>query len=196
MQVVAVCHALDGLDLGALGFDREHEARAHHSAVDHYGAGAAIAGGAALLGAGEHQLVAQHVEQGLLRLAQELVLVAVDRRRDVILLAHQFVLARSSACSAVRLASTPATLMRYSLVPRLSSIGRHAALAACASLSSAASSSRVPTSASAASLTSSTVGATAPSANRAAVQVPPASSVRLTPTPTTAMSISVRGVKR
>ena len=31
---------------------------------------------------------------------------------------------------------------------------------------------------------------------RAAVQVPPASSVRLMPTPTTAMSISVRGVKR
>src|SRR5690349_13630527 len=135
MQRVALGHALDGLDLGALGFHREHETRAHHGAVDRHGAGAAVAGGAAFLGAGELQLVAQHVEQGLLRLAQELVVVAVDRGCDVMLLAHDFVLARSSACSAVRFASTPATLMRYSLVPRLSSIGRQAALAAAASLS-------------------------------------------------------------
>src|SRR5207247_5659960 len=133
------------------------------------------------------QLVAQRVEQRLLRFGKELVLVAVDGRRHVILFGHQFCLARSSACCAVRRASTPATLIRYSLVPRLSSIGRQAALAAAASRSSALSSTFVPTSASAASLTSRMVGATAPSATRAAVQVPPPSRMRLTPTPTTAM---------
>src|ERR1700732_4075441 len=40
------------------------------------------------------------------------------------------------------------------------------------------------------------VGATAPSTTRASVHTPFASSVTLTPTPTTAMSISVRGMKR
>ena len=44
------------------------------------------------------------------------------------MLCHQFFLARSSAICAARRASTPATLMRYSLVPRLSSIGWQAAL--------------------------------------------------------------------
>src|SRR5204863_7833463 len=140
-------------------------------------------GGAAFLGAREHQLVAQRIEQRLLRFGEELVLVTVDGRRDVIFFGHQFCLARSSACCAVRRASTPATLMRYSLVPRLSSIGRQAALAAAASLSSAASSSLLPMRASAHSFTRKTVGATAPSATRADVQVPPPSSTRLTPTP-------------
>ena len=43
--------------------------------------------------------------------------------------------------------------------------------------------------------TRSAVGATAPSPTRAAVQMP-SSTVRLTPMPTTAMSISVRGIMR
>ena len=51
----------------------------------------------------------------------------------MILLAHRLCPARSRATSAVRRAITPATLIRYSLVPRLSSIGRQAALTACAS---------------------------------------------------------------
>ena len=55
---------------------------------------------------------------------------------------------------------------------------------------------RLPTIACAASATSSTRAATAPSDTRAAVIVPAASTVRLTPAPTTAMSISVRGMKR
>ena len=55
--------------------------------------------------------------------------------------------------------------------------------------------SEVPTIASAASGTRMTVGATAPSATRASVILRP-SSLRLTAQPTTAMSISVRGMKR
>ena len=81
------------------------------------------------------------------------------------------------------------------MVPRLSSIGRQAAEQAAAAFASAASSSLEPISALAASSTSSTVGATAPRPTRAAVTVP-SLIVRLTPTPTTAMSISVRGIMR
>ena len=104
--------------------------------------------------------------------------------------------ARSNAIAAVRRASTPAILVRYSIVPRLSLIGLQAACAAASSFASVASSSVCPISASAAACTSSTVGATAPSDTRAAVQTPLSSSVTLMPQPTTAMSISVRGMNR
>ena len=58
------------------------------------------------------------------------------------------------------------------------------------------SSSLRPTNAAEASGTRIAVGATAPSTTRASVQTPAGSSVTLTPAPTTAMSISVRGMKR
>ena len=63
------------------------------------------------------ELVAQHVEQGLLRLAEELGGLAVDRGGDVILLiqwssSRRLPLARSNAMAAVRRASTPAILVR------------------------------------------------------------------------------------
>ena len=63
---------------------------------------------------------------------------------------------RFSAMAAARRASTPATLIRNSLVPRLSSIGRQAAEQAAANLSRAAASTLVPISALAASGTNST----------------------------------------
>src|SRR5690606_24354208 len=196
MELGAFRHALDRLDRLAVHLGAEDEAGAHQAAVDRHAARAAIAARAALLGAGEVELVAQHVEQRLLRLAQVFDGIAVDRRRHVVL-GHQFTfLARSSAICAARRASTPATLMRYSRVPRLSSMGRQAALAAAASRPSAASSTLVPISAADASETSNGRSATAPSATRALRQTPSASSARLTPAETTAMSISVRGVKR
>src|SRR5262249_37520174 len=153
------------------------------------------AGRAAFVGAGQVQGVAEHVQQRFFRLAEELDRVAVDRRFDM-MFGHQFVLARSSAIMAARRVNTPATSMRNSTVPRLSSIGRHAARAAASSLSCAGRSSRLPMMACAASGTSSTRAATAPRDTRAAVTVPAPSTVKLTPAPTTAMSISVRGMKR
>ena len=78
----------------------------------------------------------------------------------------------------------------------MSSMGRAAAEAASPARATASESIEVPTSASAASGTRMGVGATAPSATRALVHVPDASSVTLTPAPTTAMSISARGMKR
>ena len=82
------------------------------------------------------------------------------------------------------------------MVPRLSSMGLQAALAADARLASASSSTFVPISALAPSSTRSGVGATAPRPSLAWVQTPASSSVSATPAPTTAMSISVRGMKR
>src|ERR1700722_5146228 len=87
MQVVAVRHALDGLDRVPFGLDGEHQARADEAAVDGDAAGAAVARAAPLLAAGEIELVAQHIEQRELRLAQELGRLAVDRGRYV-MLAH------------------------------------------------------------------------------------------------------------
>src|SRR5437867_1997768 len=195
MERLAGGHALDGLDRPPGHLAAEDEARADEAPVERDAARPAVARGAALLAAGQVERVAEHVEQRLLRLAEELHRVPVHRRRHVVL-GHQRALARSSAISAARRASTPATSMRNSTVPRLSSMGRHAARAAASSRPWAARSSLEPTMAWAAPGTSSTFSATAPSDTRARVIVPAPSAVRLTPAPTTAMSISVRGMKR
>ena len=144
MEGLALGHALDRLDLAPADLAAQHEAGADQPAVQHDAAGAAVAGGAAFLAAGELQRVAEHVEQRVLRLAEELDLVAVHRRFDVVL-GHQFVLARSSAIRAARRVSTPATWMRNSIVPRLSSMGWQAARAAASSRSCAGRSRRLPT---------------------------------------------------
>src|SRR5262249_55609104 len=150
MQIMTPGHALDRLDRAAFGLDRKHQARADQAAVNDHAAGAAIARAASLLAAGQMQIVAQHVEQGELRLAHELGGLAVDLRRYV-MLAHQRPLARSKAIVAARRASTPATLVRYSIVPRLSSIGLHARRAAWSSPASAVASTACPIRAAAAS---------------------------------------------
>src|SRR4029077_3769056 len=72
VQLVALGDALHRCDLAAFGFGPEHQARADDLAVEDDGARAAIARAAAFLAAGQVELVAQHVEQGLLRLAEEL----------------------------------------------------------------------------------------------------------------------------
>src|SRR5437870_3490049 len=195
MERFALGHPLDRLDAPPVDLAAQHEARAHQAPVQRDAAGAAVTGGAAFLATGQVERVPEDVEQRLLRLAQKLDRVAVHRRLDVVL-GHQLVLARSSAIRAARRASTPATWMRKSTVPRLSSIGAQAVLAAASSRSWAACSRRLPTMAAAASRTSNTRGATAPSDTRAPVIVPAPSTVRLTPAPTTAISISVRGMKR
>ena len=51
--------AFDGVDRRAIGLRRRHQAGADLRAVEQHGAGAAVAGVAADLGAGEAELVAQ-----------------------------------------------------------------------------------------------------------------------------------------
>ncbi len=84
MQRLAHGHALDRLDRLAFGLDSQHQAGAHQAPVDDDAAGAAVAGAATFLGAGEPQLVAQCLQQGLARFAKKFDLVAVDRRAYMI----------------------------------------------------------------------------------------------------------------
>ena len=70
------------LDLAALGLGAQHQAGADEPAVEHDAAGAAIAGAAAFLAAGQAEPVAQHVEQRLVGLAEILDGIAVDRGRN------------------------------------------------------------------------------------------------------------------
>src|SRR5262249_33939046 len=188
MERLALGQALDRFDPSPPDLAAQHEARAHEPAVQRDAAGAAVAGRAAFLAAGQVQGVAEHVQQRFFRFAEELHLVAVDRRFDVVL-GHRSALAGSGGFMAARRVTPPATSMRNSPVPRLSSIGRHAARAAASSLSCAARSSRLPMMACAASGTSSTRAATAPSDTRAAVTMPAPSPVKLTPPPTAATPI-------
>src|SRR5262249_609145 len=197
MELLALGQALDRLDAPAADLAAQHETGADQAAVERHAAGAAVAGGTAFLAAGEIQGVAQDVEEGFFGVAEELDRVTVHGGFDMVL-GHQLVLARSSAIRAARRVSTAATSVRNSTVPRLSSLRRHARRArrGASGGGRAAPSRRVPMMACAASWTSSTRAAPAPSETRAAVIVPPLSSVKLTPAPTTAMSISVRGMKR
>ncbi len=166
MEVAVVGHAFDRLDAFAFGLRRQHEAGTDEAAVDHDGAGAAIAGAAAFLGAREAELVAQGVEQRLAAAAEELDGLAVDGGGDADA-AHAS--ARSLAMVAARRARTLAILVRYSAVPRLSLIGLAAAATAASIFAKAASSSFEPMRAAPAASTRSVVGATAPRPTRAAV---------------------------
>src|SRR5712691_10942270 len=179
MERLAGGHALDGLDLLPTYLATEHETGADQPPLQHDAAGPAVPGGAAFLAPRQVEGVAEHVEQRLLRLAEELHRVPVHRRLDVVL-GHQLVLARSSAIRADRRVSTAATSMRNSVVPRLSSMGRQTARAAASSRSCAGLSSRLPMMAWAASGTSRTRAATAPRLTRAAVMTPPPSRLKLT----------------
>src|SRR5579862_7708002 len=143
MQRVALGHALDGLDRPAFGFRTQHEAGADEPPVEHDAAGPAIARAAALLAAGQAKAVTQHIQQRLVAFADIFDRVAIDLRGNVNLV-HHLPLARFSAISAARRASTPATSIRNSIVPRLSSMGRQALEQAAARFASALASTLVP----------------------------------------------------
>ena len=63
VQLAAVREPLDRGDLAAVGLQREVGARVHRPAVDQHHAGAALGVVAALLGAGQPELAAQHGEE-------------------------------------------------------------------------------------------------------------------------------------
>src|SRR5690606_28379322 len=79
VKLVAVRHPLDGRDLRPLGLDPEDEAGTDEPAVQRDRTRAAIAGAAAFLRAGHAEAVPERVEQRLVRCAEELAGVAVDR---------------------------------------------------------------------------------------------------------------------
>ena len=59
--------SLDGRDGGAVGLDREHQARVHALAIEQDGARAALPDEAAFLGPGQAKVVPKDVEQRVVR---------------------------------------------------------------------------------------------------------------------------------
>jgi hypothetical protein len=77
-QFALVGEAFDRLDGCALRLGGRHQAGLHQHAVDKHRAGAAFAGAAAFLVAGEIELVADQVEQAQVRRSVARNLLAVD----------------------------------------------------------------------------------------------------------------------
>ena len=78
VQSARRCHPLDGLDLAARDLNAEDQARIDDAAVQHHGAGTAVAIVTSFLGAGHAEDIPQHLQQALARLAQEVGVLAVD----------------------------------------------------------------------------------------------------------------------
>src|SRR5437016_756901 len=76
---IAGCEALDRADGAALRRRREHEAGDHPPPIEQNRAGAALAVVAALLGAGQPEVLAQRIEQCGARIERHAMLTAVDR---------------------------------------------------------------------------------------------------------------------
>ncbi len=71
--------ALHGGHVAALGLGRGHHARAHLTTIDQHRTGATIAGVATDFGAGEAEIVAQHVGEPLDGIGRDLGRSAVER---------------------------------------------------------------------------------------------------------------------
>ena len=70
MKPIALRHAFDRQDVGAVVTDRKRKARIDPSSVDDDRAGAALAAVAALLGSGQMQAFAKKIEEGDTRVIQ------------------------------------------------------------------------------------------------------------------------------
>jgi hypothetical protein len=83
METGVIGQALDGGHMVAVVGDGEGEAAVDTTATDEHGAGAALAVVAALLGAGQAELLAEQVEQGEAGVDDECVVDTVDADRDL-----------------------------------------------------------------------------------------------------------------
>src|SRR3954471_5118047 len=112
--VVGRRESFDGLDLRAVGLDREQHAALDQRAVVDHRARAAVAGVAADVAAGQVEVVADEVDQEAPRLHLALVRLAVHRHGDRLarLRFHQPL---SVACLTARTATISARWRRYSL---------------------------------------------------------------------------------
>src|SRR5712691_11736138 len=83
VQLGAVCEPLHGFDRPPFAIEGKREAGEHRHAFHQHRAGAAFAELAAVLGAGQVQVLAQHFEQRLVRGERNLLLLAVHAQREV-----------------------------------------------------------------------------------------------------------------
>ncbi len=120
-DLAAVADAFDGLDPGAVALHRQHQAAAHHHAVDAHGAGAADAVLAADMAAGEPSVVAQEIDQRLARIDALAHLLAVHREGDVV---ETFAHPRTSANWRPRAATARRRDDTFTAADRLQVVGR------------------------------------------------------------------------
>src|SRR5438270_3200488 len=81
VQPVVGREAFDGHDIASAAVDAEHQARQHRLAIEEHRARAALSEFAAVLGACEIQILAQDLEQRLVRIERDLGRLAVDGER-------------------------------------------------------------------------------------------------------------------
>src|SRR5436190_14511075 len=83
IELGAAAETFDGVDRLAFALERKHQAGELGFAIDEHCAGAALAELAAVLGAGEAEVFAQHLEQRLVRRERSVVRLAVGRKWKV-----------------------------------------------------------------------------------------------------------------
>ena len=83
VELVALGEALDGRDLGALGGDRQRQARVDGATVAQHRASATLAVIAALPGPGQRQVLAQRIEQRDPRIDLQSPVLPVDAQDDI-----------------------------------------------------------------------------------------------------------------
>ena len=87
MQLTVGGEALDRRDAPTVGLDREDEARIDAHVIEQHGARAALADEAALLRAGQPEVVAQDLEERVVRLDLDAARAAVDGQLDGVAIA-------------------------------------------------------------------------------------------------------------
>jgi len=83
VKAVAAGDAFDSDEVGSIGFHRKNAAGVHETAIEQDAAGAAVAVVAPFLGADQAELVAEHFEQALARLAEEFGVYAIEAHLDL-----------------------------------------------------------------------------------------------------------------
>src|ERR1700730_12692920 len=83
VEATAVGHALDVLDVSPLDLHGQRQTRQHGLTVHEHGAGATLAQLAPVLGARQAEVLAQHLEQGLVDGDDHVARLTVDRQREL-----------------------------------------------------------------------------------------------------------------
>src|SRR5215469_7629409 len=144
-RAVGIGHAFDGGDLAAIGLHGEHGAGFHRHAVDIDGAGTAMGGLAADMGAGHLQILADEMHEQRARLDEAFDLGAVDLHGHMRFCHYPLrYFARLAARCSARVTMMPPTCFLYSTGPRASAAGDMIASAACAAFFNDAASRLVP----------------------------------------------------
>src|SRR3990170_4708862 len=113
MELFSLCQTFDGGDFGAIGLNREEDARANDSPIQKYGAGAAHAMLAAQVHPGKAEILPEKVSQGFARLHLAFEAHSIDLEGNLHRLRrlHLF-LQRSMADSSPRRTRTPVRWLR------------------------------------------------------------------------------------